>query len=271
MFEPTIAVLESIKQKDIDEIYSLGDNVGLGANPDEVFDMLEYYGVKSVAGNSEYYNTLGVKPFVYLDKNRWENQLWTFERLGESRVEKMRLFPPSIDLLVGDKKIALCHFVNDVRWDYINNSTWSYQSNFTKGVSGLQFLYTNSDEAKADIKRGIETSRDEESARGYLSALDSPIFGGKGIDSYDAIFQGHVHFHMVDRVNDTDIYTLRATGMGGDKSSQSSACYYVLKEKKTGGFDVEKVLVDFNKNSLISNTKSSSIPHKEKVLNFLKG
>ena len=271
MFEPTIAVLESIKQKDIDEIYSLGDNVGLGANPDEVFDMLEYYGVKSVAGNSEYYNTLGVKPFVYLDKNRWENQLWTFERLGESRVEKMRLFPPSIDLLVGDKKIALCHFVNDIRWDYINNSTWSYQSNFTKGVSGLQFLYTNSDEAKADIKRGIETSYDEESARGYLSALDSPIFGGKGIDSYDAIFQGHVHFHMVDRVNDTDIYTLRATGMGGDKSSQSSACYYVLKEKKTGGFDVEKVLVDFNKNSLISNTKSSSIPHKEKVLNFLKG
>lgn len=270
MYEPTIAVLESIKQKGIDEIYSLGDNVGLGANPDEVFDMLEYYGVKSVAGNAEYYNTLGVKPFVYLDKNRWENQLWTFEKLGKSRVEKMKLFPPSIDLLVGDKKIALCHFANDVRWDYINNSTWSYQSNFTKGVSGLQFLYTNSDEAKIDIKRGIETSRDEESARGYLSAIDSPIFGGKGIDYYDAIFQGHVHFHMVDRVNDTDIYTLRATGMGEDKSSKPSACYYVLKEKKTGGFDVEKVLVDFNKNSLISNTRTSSIPHKEKVLSFLK-
>lgn len=270
MYEPTIAVLESIKQRDVDEIYSLGDNVALGANPDEVFDMLEYYGVKSVAGNAEYCNTLGVSPFTYLDEKRKENQLWTSEKLGKNRIAKMKLFPPSLDLIVGNKKIALCHFSNDVRWDYEKNSTWSYQSNFKKGISGLQFLYTNSDEAIKDIKKGIQKSWNQEMANGYLSALDHPIFNGKKINCYDAIFQGHVHFHMVDQINNTDIYTLRATGIGGDKDEKSLACYYILKERKNGGFDVEKVLIEFNKNSLISNTQSSGIPHKEKVLNFLK-
>jgi hypothetical protein len=65
MYEPTLAVLEDIRRHGITEIYSLGDNVGLGPNPSEVFDLLEEYGVVSVAGNSEYYNTLGTKPFTY--------------------------------------------------------------------------------------------------------------------------------------------------------------------------------------------------------------
>ena len=219
---------------------SFGDNVGVGPNPHEVLGLFEDYNVTSIAGNSEYYNTLGIMPFIYFDKEKSENQEWTYNKLSASDIETLKMYKPSIDLEVGTQKVALCHFANDIRWDYMGeNSTWAYQRNFKRGKTSQQFLYTNSDEAKADIKRGIETSYDEESARGYLSALDSPIFGGKGIDSYDAIFQGHVHFHMVDRVNDTDIYTLRATGMGGDKSSQSSACYYVLKEELIQHFDTQ--------------------------------
>ena len=67
LYEPTLAVLEDIRKNGIKEIYSLGDNVGVGPNPHEVLGLFEDYNVTSIAGNSEYYNTLGIMPFIYFD------------------------------------------------------------------------------------------------------------------------------------------------------------------------------------------------------------
>ena len=39
LFEPTEAVLKDIKGKGITEIYSLGDNIGIGPNPRKVMDL----------------------------------------------------------------------------------------------------------------------------------------------------------------------------------------------------------------------------------------
>ena len=64
LLESTQAVLEDIKRKGIIEIYSLGDNIGVGPNPSEVLDLLEENGVMSIAGNSEDYTTLGIEPFA---------------------------------------------------------------------------------------------------------------------------------------------------------------------------------------------------------------
>ena len=93
MYEPTLAVLEDIRRHGIDEIYSLGDNVGVGPNPAEVFDLLEEYNVKSIAGNSEYYNTLGIEPFPYFTEQKAASQKWTEEKLGKDRIKKLRLYP----------------------------------------------------------------------------------------------------------------------------------------------------------------------------------
>ena len=60
---PTIACLEDLKNKGITEIYSLGDNFGVGPSPKEVMDLLNEYNVKSIAGNSEDYIALGIAPF----------------------------------------------------------------------------------------------------------------------------------------------------------------------------------------------------------------
>lgn len=270
MYEPTLSVLEEIRKRGIKEIYSLGDNVGLGPDPDYVFDMLEDYKVKSVSGNSEYYNTLGIEPFTYFDDKKTANQVWTYNKLGSSRISKMKLYLPSIDIIVGNKKIGLCHFANDVRWDFIKNSTWTYQTKFVNGNASKQFLYTNSNEALSQIKKTINTNFDSKFIKGYVSALEKPIFNGKLVTDYDCIIQGHVHFDIRDKLNNTDIYTLRAVGMGysyNDKTDQ--ACYYILKEKKDGTFDIEKQLVSFNKNSLLANVKSSGLPYKEKILSFL--
>lgn len=267
LYEPTLAVLEDMRKNGITEIYSLGDNVGLGPSPAEVIDMLEYYKVVSVMGNSEYYNTLGTKPFVYFNREKQENQEWTKDKLGSKRIERMKLWTPSIDLKIGDKKIALCHFANDIRWDYGNHSTWTYQENFEVGKNSNQFLYTNSPKALKKIKDIITSNnRDKEYIKGVLDADKHPIFDGKSVTDYDAIIQGHVHFDMEDILDNTYIKTLRGTGLGFKTDPKDKACYYVLKEKKDGSYDIIKKLVPYSRNIVQSNIKSSTLPHKELIL-----
>lgn len=271
LYEPTLAVLENIRQAGITEIYSLGDNIGEGANPHEVMQLLDKYNVSSIAGNSEYYNILGTAPFTYFDKDREENQAWTYDKLTTEDLNTMKLYKPSIDLTVGDKMIALCHFANDIRWDYSgNNSTWAYQQNFKKGVTSKQFLHTNSQKSEEIMKNRLSNNPDEKQVAGILNSLKNPIFDGKKVTDYDAIVQGHVHFHLDDYLYKTNILTLRAVAMGYTKKDDSKACYYVIKERNDGAFDIEKRLVDFNHNLLYANLYSSDIPHKEKVLKFTK-
>ena len=269
LYEPTLAVLEDIRQSGITEIYSLGDNIGNGANPHEVMELLNKYNVITVAGNSEYYNILGTAPFTYFDKEKEENQSWTYDKLTTEDLNAMKLYKPSIDLTIGDKKIALCHFANDIRWDYSgNNSTWAYQQNFKKGVTSKQFLHTNSQKAEENIKKTLNENMDEKQVAGILNALENPLFDGKKVTDYDAIVQGHVHFHLEDYLYKTSILTLRAVAMGYIRKDNGKACYYVIKERNDGAFDIEKRLVDFNQNLLYASLYSSNIPHKEKILKF---
>ena len=264
MYEPTLAVLEDIRRNGITEIYSLGDNVGGGPNPREVVELLEEYGVVSIAGNSEYYCTLGVEPFPYLSSDRIAGNSWTCEQLGEKAVKDFKLFKPSIDLTIGGKKLALCHFVNDIRWDFRAHSVFGYLSG---GNDSCQFLYTNSAEAKEEITEN--SVLDSSDMRGYAAAKEEPIFGGKRVTDYDAILQGHAHFDLKDKLECTDIYTLRAVGMGYGNDNTDTACYYVLREKKDGSFDLDKRTVPFNKYSLLSNINSSSEPGKEYILKYV--
>ena len=270
LYEPTLRVLEDIRQNNITEIYSLGDNIGVGPNPHEIMELFEKYNVISIAGNSEYYSKLGIDSFTYFDKEKRENQEWTFDKLSTSDLNTLKLYKPSIDIKIGDKKIGLCHFANDVRWDYLgNNSTWAYVQNFKKGITSKQFLYTNSDAAKAKIQKIVDSHNpSDKKVAGLIDALKNPLLNGKKVTDYDAIIQGHVHFHLDDYLNSTKIHTLRAIGMGYSKEDFGNACYYVIKEKNDGTFDIEKRLVEFNRNLLQANIVSSDIPHKEKVLKF---
>ena len=81
--------------------------------------------MKSLAGNSEEYTTLGIEPFTYFNALKEQSQLWTLSKLNEHQKGVIAAWPRSIELLVGGKKLALCHFANDVRFDYHFNSTWS--------------------------------------------------------------------------------------------------------------------------------------------------
>lgn len=253
LLEPVTAALDDMDRRGITEIYSLGDNIGFGPNPGEVIDLLQERGVKSIAGNSEDYVTLGIEPFKsYFGYYKIRSQEWTMSKLNERQIGTIRLFPHYFELILGGKKLALCHFANDVRFDFEENSTWNYQANFDYGAAYKQFLYTNSPLQKSKIEKKIKNSHSNDvSLGGYISAYNEPLFGGKMVDFYDAIMQGHVHFKLYEKGGNTDFYTIRAVGMAYKDDPIDMASYVILREKNNKeGFDVEEVFVKFDREKM---------------------
>ena len=252
LLEPTKAVLEDIRRRGINEIYSLGDNIGVGPNPSEVINLLQEYNVVSIAGNSEEYVTLGTGPFAsYFNALKQKSHLWTLSKLGETQKGLIAMYPHSIELLMGGKKIALCHFANDVRFDFSKNSTWSYQNKLDLGTEAYsQFLNTNSEEQLEKIQKILKTyGKDSPMMRGYLSAINDPLFSGKKVDFFDAIIQGHVHWKIYERSDSTEFYSIRAVGMAYKEDPIDTASYVIITEKEDG-FDLEEVLVKFDREKM---------------------
>lgn len=260
LLEPLEAILEDINRRGITEIYSLGDNIGLGPNPNEVISALSSNNVTSIAGNYEEYELLGVEPFKwYMTQSKIRSRDWTSSVLTKENKEIISLYPHSIDLLLGNKKIALCHFANDVRFDYYNNDSWGYSSNVQGGRPGYeQFLYTNSRRQKEDIQEKIsEYGENNPELRGIFSALKDPLFGGKKIKMYDAIIQGHVHWKLTEKTPFGIIYSIRSAGMAYKDNPVDTASYVILSET-SNGINVEEVLVKYDrakmKNSILNST-----------------
>ena len=265
---PTIAILEDIKKRGITEVYSLGDNIGVGPNPSQVLDLLGEYGVRTVNGNSEEYSTIGIAPFSsYFGQRKILSQEWTESQLTSKQKEDLKKNKHSYDLLVGGMKIGLCHFGNDVRIDFGENSTWSYQASINYGMANpqKQFYHTNSEQQKIQVEKLSKINLPEYA--GFKSAKEDPIFGGKKVDYYDEIIQGHVHFKFLTEDEKVKIRTIRAAGMAYDRDPIDCASYIIIREKEIG-YDVEEVLVPFNREAMLKSIKDSSMPDKDTVRKF---
>lgn len=268
LLHPLISILEDIKNRGITEIYSLGDNIGVGPNPSQVLDLLGEYGVKIVNGNSEEYSALGIEPFLsYFDENKIKSQEWTLDQLTAKQIEALKNNKHSYDLVVGGMKIGLCHFANDVRIDFGANSTWTYQNSVNFGFTNpqKQFYYTNSKEQLEQIENRVKRNLKED--KGFVSAKNDPIFEHKTVDYYDEIIQGHVHFKMLTEDLKVKIRTIRAAGMAYGKDPIDFASYIIIKEK-TKGYEVEEVLVPFNRYLMEKSINDSNMPDKVTITKF---
>jgi len=266
---PTISILEDIKKRGITEIYSLGDNIGVGPNPSQVLDLLGEYGVNIINGNSEDYSAIGIEPFSsYFTDDKIRSQEWTLSQLTSEQINKLKQNKHSHILTVGGKNIALCHFANDVRIDFGRHNSWSYQKSINYGLPNpqIQFYYTNSDKQKEEVNfyslRGLPEDA------GYISAKKEPIFEGNKIDSYDEIIQGHVHFKFITEDEKVRIRTIRAAGMAYGKDPIDFASYIIIREKIIG-YDVEEILVPFNRDLMLKSIQDSNMPNKDVVNKFI--
>lgn len=215
-------------------------------------DLLEQNNVQSIAGNSEEYIRLGTAPFTYFNALKQKSHLWTLSKLNEHQIGLISLYPHSIELLIGQKKLALCHFANDVRFDYSTNSTWSYQNKMQyRGEAYQQFLYTNSQEYLQQLERLIEFyGIDSPAVKGVLSAKNDPLFKGYSVDKFDAIIQGHVHWKYYEKSPSTEFYSIRAVGMAYKKDPIDTASYVILSEKENG-YNMEEILVKFDREKMV--------------------
>lgn len=284
LVEPLEAVLEDIQRRDITEIYSLGDNIGVGPNPVEVLELLKKYDIKSIRGNSEEYCLLGVNSFDYVINNpaKKQSQEWTMSQLKPSHLTQMKLYPVSFELLMGGKKIGLCHFSNDVRFDYKQNSTWSYQSNFNNPMKRLsasnQFFYTNSKEQLARMQKEIEylTEILSKTPNAYYQArlevlkkvIAEPLFEGKILNVFDAIIQGHIHWKINDDNASPIFHSIRALGMAYGTDSNNKASYVILTETEYG-YTMEEVLVKFDRDHMLAAIDDSDMPDKTLIKKFV--
>lgn len=263
LIEPLDAVLCDICSRGIKEIYSLGDNIGLGPSSDLVLDMLDGYNVRSMMGEFEEYCLLGVKPFsIYFDNYMRKSQEWLMSTLDHNRIDFIRNFSHSIDLNIGSKNVVLCHFANDVRFDFMMHDYFTYLRNFNNGDAYRQFLHTNSMVQKEEIQYNLDRfGYDNSRMRGYLSALHDPLFGGKMISYYDAVIQGHVHYKLHEKGNDTDFLTIRSLGFDYRDKPIDMASYVILRERTNNqGFDIEEVLVKFDREKMEESVIKSSEP-----------
>ena len=270
LLEPTVAILEDIRRRGITEIYSLGDAIGVGPNPSEVLDVLDEYGVQQINGNSEEYSAIGIEPFMgYFDSRKIKSQDWTYSQLRPDQIRELQQNEHSFDLRVGVKKIGLCHFANDVRIDFGANSTWSYQASINRGIGNPneQFYYTNSPEQTAIIERFASRGKLEDA--GFASARRDRLFDGKRVDFYDEIIQGHVHFKFLTEDAKTRIRTIRGAGIGyGINDPIDFASYIIIREREVG-YDVEEVLVAYDRSTMIRSIQRSDMPDKESITRFI--
>ena len=188
LFEPTLAALEDMRHQGIDEIYSLGDNIGLGSNPKEVMDLLDAYNVKSVKGNHEEYVIDGVdkfkEHFTIPEKHELAKASTeiTVRKLTEEQLEKIKAMPNEIIVDVGGEKILLTHWTKD----YITDK----EKKIPAGVTQILQGHSHFDDYEGNIYTiravGFDSSKKPEA--GYAVINEFPD-GGVDVFDYTTNYQ----------------------------------------------------------------------------------
>ena len=64
------------------------------------------------------------------------------------------------------------------------------------------------------------------------------------------------------------IRTIRALGIGYENEPNNTASYIIIKEKEHG-YDIEEVLVPFEREKMLESIEKSTMPEKEKLEVFV--
>ena len=114
------AILNDIESQNIDEIYCLGDTVGIGPNSKECVDKLIEKKIKSTLGNHELYAIRGTGIDPSIEGEEKELHDWIRNSLTDKEFKYIKSCPLYYEInidydgKVDNKKIILCHYlIND--------------------------------------------------------------------------------------------------------------------------------------------------------------
>lgn len=111
------SILNDIKERDVDDIFCLGDIIDVGPNSKECVDKLIECNVKSILGNHELYLIRGtdIEPSIVGEEK--EHYKWVKSSLTEKEINYIKKLPLFYEINIDynnkiyNKKIILCHYL----------------------------------------------------------------------------------------------------------------------------------------------------------------
>ena len=129
------AVLNDIKNKNIDKIFNIGDCVVKGANPDLVIDTIKEKCEVNLLGNCDY---------VICKPESKKKNFWTRNKIGEERAKYISKLPISYDFYMSGHLIRIFHS-SPHRLDAIFNPMFSNEGTTYSGteIKNPELLFKN--------------------------------------------------------------------------------------------------------------------------------
>lgn len=113
------AVINDIKQNNIDKTYFLGDALSKGPNPKECLELIMNNNIKMILGNHELYFLRGVEIDDLISDMEKEHQSWIKSTLDDKYREYLLNCPLEIKEEINGIKISYSHFfIKDNTKDY---------------------------------------------------------------------------------------------------------------------------------------------------------
>lgn len=111
------AILDDIKTKDVEDVFCLGDVIGLGTNSKECIDKILELNIKTILGNHELYLLRGtdIEPSIVGEEK--EHHKWVKDSLTDKEIDFIKTFPLYYEINIDyneripSKKILLCHYL----------------------------------------------------------------------------------------------------------------------------------------------------------------
>lgn len=110
-------ILKDIKDKNVDDIFCLGDIIDIGPNSKECINKLIECNVKSILGNHELYLIKGIEIEPSMSEEEKEHYNWVKKTLTHKEINYIKELPlfyeinVDYDGKINNKKIILCHYL----------------------------------------------------------------------------------------------------------------------------------------------------------------
>lgn len=243
------AVLNDIKNRNIDKIFCLGDSVIKCVHPDLVIDKFKKVCEVILIGNCDY---AICRPEA---KNK---KFWSREKIGEERANFIFHLPISHEFYISGHLIRLFH-ASPYSLDDIYNP-----------------MFSN----KGTIYAGNELNSPE-----YLFKNTSFIGKTPNDPEPDIVGYGHIHTPFVVRYKNKTLFNTGSVGVPvemlnsdiNDKSNKfSTLASYIIVEgnynsKNLGSISFNLVRVPYDIENEIADLKASDMPNKNMIIRSLKG
>ncbi len=105
------AILNDIKENQVDEIICLGDLIAIGPKPKECLKLIFDEGITLVPGNHELYYAIGTHIDENMEEEEKAHQQWIESVLGDEYKEHLQKLPIEIIKNINGKSFCFKHFL----------------------------------------------------------------------------------------------------------------------------------------------------------------